>query len=409
MPESNLSRKSKSMSIARSIGVETKVEPCLKTWPLKMGKQYATSMASSINNNKDYAFYTLSEKSYRAENQDVCFAFYEKSLDTFFFGVLDGHGKDGATVAQEAHDSLKKKIQRHKENRNDNKVEDEEKKENLDPVHFAVRKCTKLFEDIHNDIKKKLTSKAKWSGTTCTLCMLTAELLFVVNVGDSEAVHIHSLDSTDYNTFTTLHRPLIEEEQLRVEAAGGRVDTNTGRIYFQEFKLPGLAISRALGDWGGSEIGIIPTPSVKPIPLAELYSFLSIYYSSKTTPSAIVVASDGLWDFVKKEEVADLVNCSVYAEQAAKKIVKRSISKQNEKLCDNVSVVVVILENFMDRKMRLRHINTEESFTIALESEKEKSEPAVFDFKAPEMTRPTESKDDPEPKDFKKSPKCNVS
>lgn len=95
------------------------------------------------------------------------------------------------------------------------------------------------------------------------------------------------------------HRPCVERERL--QRAGGRVtkgwggsrrDVKTGpeRLWLQDLQMPGIMVSRSLGDEIASGVGCIPVPDVVVRPLRE-------------GDRLVILASDGVWDMLGNEEV----------------------------------------------------------------------------------------------------------
>jgi serine/threonine protein phosphatase PrpC len=87
-------------------------------------------------------------------------------------------------------------------------------------------------------------------------------------------------------------KPNHQEEMERIIKSGGRVSRLTDeqgnrigpyRIWRQNGNLPGLAMSRSIGDKMASEIGVISTPIVQQLE------------HSPGQDQFIVVASDGIW------------------------------------------------------------------------------------------------------------------
>lgn len=100
-------------------------------------------------------------------------------------------------------------------------------------------------------------------------------------------------------------KPHHQGEKERIEAAGGRVarlETDSGaklgpyRVMSRYGLAPGLAMSRALGDRLGQEVGVISEPLV--------HSF-NLY---KGRDRFVVMASDGVWDVLSNEEVTCFVD-----------------------------------------------------------------------------------------------------
>jgi serine/threonine protein phosphatase PrpC len=80
----------------------------------------------------------------------------------------------------------------------------------------------------------------------------------------------------------------------------------------------------------------------------------------------MVIASDGVWEFLSNEQVANIVQPFYnqgHAEQAANCIVRESANqwKQREDVIDDITCVVVFLDTqLVDRSLKLRaqHIDT---------------------------------------------------
>lgn len=98
-------------------------------------------------------------------------------------------------------------------------------------------------------------------------------------------------------------------------------------------QVPGLAMSRAFGDLLAHSVGVIAEPEINVTELVHGDEWL-------------VLASDGLWEFVSLHEVASIVGSSLRAEDACRKLVEHAASewsKANEGIMDDISVVVARL------------------------------------------------------------------
>ena len=95
------------------------------------------------------------------------------------------------------------------------------------------------------------------------------------------------------------HKPNLLEEKKRIIAAGGRVDRIYGmgpyRVWFKDGDYPGLAMSRSIGDTLAHKIGVTDIPEIME------------FNVSNVKPFAIVVASDGVWEFMNNEQVKNIV------------------------------------------------------------------------------------------------------
>ena len=99
------------------------------------------------------------------------------------------------------------------------------------------------------------------------------------------------------------HKPNDPTECQRIVQAGGRVDSyrdlngnkiGPDRVWLKEEDLPGLAMSRSFGDQVAGTVGVIAEPECREVTLTP-------------DDKVIVLASDGVWEFMTNEEVANTV------------------------------------------------------------------------------------------------------
>ncbi len=94
-------------------------------------------------------------------------------------------------------------------------------------------------------------------------------------------------------------------------------------------------MSRSLGDSEASEIGVISTPDVFEVELGKNEKF-------------VVIASDGIWEVLSNEKVAEIVgefvpegNAEAACEELLKAARKEWRKKGNE--IDDITVIVIFL------------------------------------------------------------------
>jgi serine/threonine protein phosphatase PrpC len=165
-------------------------------------------------------------------------------------------------------------------------------------------------------------------GTTATIILLSREEVFVAHVGDSRA--ILNCNGTAIRLFED-HRPSRKDEMARIESAGGLI-LKVGGAY----RVNGaLAVSRAIGDRGLKEF-VVADPEIVTRTLTDTDDFL-------------VVASDGLWDYVKDQECVDIAKSALSddatdtLESAAKTLVEIACERGSS---DDVSVIVIDLRQY---------------------------------------------------------------
>lgn len=108
------------------------------------------------------------------------------------------------------------------------------------------------------------------------------------------------------------------------------------RVWMQGQDAPGLAMSRSLGDEIAHSIGVNCSPEVSRFTLGPDDKFL-------------VVASDGVWEYLSNEEVGRIVwpfFLRNSPEQAGKALVKAAADKWREQgsVIDDITCIAIFLE-----------------------------------------------------------------
>lgn len=136
------------------------------------------------------------------------------------------------------------------------------------------------------------------SGSTAIVCCINSEAISVGNAGDCRAVLCRSGKAVNMSSD---HRPNLEHERERIEAAGGWVEEASSTD--ADARVNGdLAISRALGDYHLKQDAdrpaemqiVIPTPDVEVFQRSRKDEFM-------------VIASDGIWEVLSSQAVVDWI------------------------------------------------------------------------------------------------------
>ena len=136
------------------------------------------------------------------------------------------------------------------------------------------------------------------------------------------------------------HKPDRPEEQARIEAAGGRVfaveydDGVDGppRVWLGTIDIPGLAMARSLGDTVAHTAGVISEPELTYVDLAS-------------DDCVLIMASDGLWEFIENQEVLDLIADTPEPKAAVDLLVQEAADRwmREEQVIDDTTVIVAHL------------------------------------------------------------------
>ena len=222
------------------------------------------------------------------------------------YGVLDGHGPHGHHVSHFCKDYFIRKVS---EFANQCKIEGNSTPESiynkLKQTNFAYIK--EIFKEADSEIAKQTTFDHNFSGTTCNLVFQFNKFLVCSSVGDSRGILICDNNDNTNQLIIPLshdHKPDLPQELSRIMNNGGRVDKLTdqfgnkvgpNRVFKAGLTYPGLAMSRSLGDFQAKECGVIPEPEI-------------IEFKINSHSKYMVICSDGVWEFLKNEDVRDIGN-----------------------------------------------------------------------------------------------------
>ena len=99
----------------------------------------------------------------------------------------------------------------------------------------------------------------------------------------------------------------------RMVAANGQ-EVGPARVWLRTSWIPGLAMSRVIGDTVAHSVGVVAEPQVSTHELDDKDRFL-------------VVASDGVFEFLSNHDVAGIVGRCDTAEMACRVLVQESASR----------------------------------------------------------------------------------
>lgn len=138
------------------------------------------------------------------------------------------------------------------------------------------------------------------------------------------------------------HKPGNQEERARIAACGGRVErlvdqrglpVGPDRVWLSGSWVPGLAMSRALGDAVAHSVGVSSEPETSVVELCPQDRFL-------------ILATDGVWEFIDPQGAVDIVVGCRDAEEACRTLVDTAWSRwlsEEEGVVDDITVVVAKL------------------------------------------------------------------
>ena len=227
-----------------------------------------------------------------------------------------------------------------------------------------------IYESLHyshNDLKIRYNIDYEFSGSTLCSCFIMGYTLYIINVGDSQII-LGSLSNNsnrwEVTYLSVKHTFEIPGESNRIILNGGRVDRmknekgkEAGPIRMYENKIesniPGLAMSRSIGDNFAKKFGVSYEPDISK-------------YNLKKEDKIIIIGNDGLFNCLNSEEIinelGNFYKDNKNAEEAAIHLIDYAkfkstyrIKKKKKKFeinnniykgnYDDITCIVVFLEN----------------------------------------------------------------
>jgi serine/threonine protein phosphatase PrpC len=294
-----------------------------------MNSQEINNNNNSQSNNyfvTNYGYYTLGGTNAFGQSKTNQDSYLTKEEDLtnnkiYTFGVFDGHGLQGHLVSEEIKNFLI----------------------TIPSEHYSSKqKIISMFDSLSKNIENSNVFDSYCSGSTAVVIHITKEKIICANCGDSRAILI-SDKNNGIIKMSRDHKPELSDEKKRIIASGGRVDKIYGvgpyRVWFKDGDYPGLAMSRSIGDSLAHKIGVSSIPEIKEFNL------------NNSKPFAIVVASDGVWEFMSNEQVKNILLKYKYNKdgfKCSKEIVEkaRQIWAGTSFAIDDITCVTV----FFDKK-----------------------------------------------------------
>ena len=251
------------------------------------------------------------------------------------FCVMDGHGVNGHLVSRFVTKYFTTFFKKNKKMNSSNSNEDQ--------IFYRLKKndfdiLKRAYRHAERDIEKNSDIDANFSGTTCVMVFQVGNRLLCGNVGDSRAILVKG---DKVIPLSIDQKPDDPEESKRIKENGGEISqyeedgekSGPFRVWQKGEVYPGIAMSRSIGDFIATKLGVIPEPK-----------FIDEKIDKDT--KFIVVASDGIWEFLDNDTVKNMVK-PFYEKNdpsgACKELIKRATEfwNQEDVVVDDITVIVV--------------------------------------------------------------------
>jgi len=267
---------------AKAVGVETPKDSGLtETESKARGKIRVASLSKN-------GFVPYNKNKVNQDREVIRYAMQNDPSITLF-AVMDGHGEFGHFVANFVKERLPEHLQRQANLKTDTPA--------------AITKAVKeLVEELSST-----NINVAFSGTTAIFTVKINDSLYVANIGDSRCVlcRKNPQGGIEAVPLSTDQKPENPSEKERIIKAGGRVEPLPGppgedcgppRVWLAEVDVPGLAMSRSIGDEVSQTVGVISVPEIVKHDIDSTNDLFCIW------------ATDGVWEFISNQDAVDVVN-----------------------------------------------------------------------------------------------------
>ncbi|KAK4744263.1 hypothetical protein SAY87_010575 [Trapa incisa] len=295
----------------------------------------------------------FSKQGKKGVNQDAMTVWedFTGEKGTHFCGVFDGHGPCGHDVARSVRDKLPyklssaMKLSQVKESNPDLDLDLSQKGETGDESNESDKEQNgsstksphedsdntsmllslweagfiRAFDEMDKELNSNPAVDCFCSGTTAVSIVRSGEHLMIANLGDSRAVLCTRGQKNQLVPvqLTVDLKPNIPSEAERIRKCKGRVfaidhEPEVQRIWMPEEDCPGLAMSRAFGDFCLKNYGLVSFPDLS-------------YRKIMPNDEFVVLATDGIWDVLTNDEVIMVVSSVRNRSLAAKVLVARAV------------------------------------------------------------------------------------
>ena len=260
-------------------------------------------------------------------NQDNFFIIKEflGDAEQFFLGVCDGHGTNGHLVSEYISNNLPNYLK-----------------------NISDESIINSFNFTNNSLINNTKIDCSLSGSTCTALIINLEKIICANLGDSRAV----LGKYENGIYTAVnlsqdHKPNNPCEMKRILYEGGRINPfydeelkkylGPERVWLKNSDIPGLAMTRSIGDNVAHSVGVISEPEI-------------IKYEFNGNEKFIILASDGIWEYIDSDEcvniIKDFYENNMDAIGALNSLVKEAFNrwKNMDDSIDDITAIVIFFE-----------------------------------------------------------------
>ncbi|PPE01943.1 hypothetical protein GOBAR_DD01019 [Gossypium barbadense] len=293
----------------------------------------------------------FSKRGRKGVNQDCAIVWEEFGCqaDMLFCGIFDGHGPWGHFVAKKVRESMPSSLlcnwqETLAQASLDPEIDLESDKKHQ-RFHIWKHSYLRTCAAVDHELEQHRKIDSFYSGTTALTIVRQGDLIYVANIGDSRAVLATTSDdgnlvpvqlTVDFKPnlpceFSPHSLKLLEREAIKNPYVFG-----VHRVWLPDEESPGLAMSRAFGDYCIKDYGLISVPEVTQRHITCRDQF-------------VVLATDGVWDVVSNQEAVQIVSSTPDKQKAAKQLVEYAVrawkKKRKDIAMDDISAICLFFHS----------------------------------------------------------------
>ncbi|CAI9290897.1 unnamed protein product [Lactuca saligna] len=263
-----------------------------------------------------------------------------------FCGVFDGHGPWGHLVGKRVKKVMPAYLLHFWQEACAQYSVDSLKNSNFDQFGMWKKSLMKTCSTVDYDLELHPVIDSFFSGAAAVTIIREGDLLVLANVGDCRAVLGTTQDDGSLVAvqLTVDFKPNLPQESERIYKAGGSVcesedEPGVSRIRASNDETsegPGLALSRAFGDYFVKDFGLISEPDVIQTTITARDRF-------------VILATDGVWDVVSNEKAVEIVSSASEKDESSRRLVDYASNqwkRQRPGFCtDDISAVCLFFHN----------------------------------------------------------------
>ncbi|KAK5771979.1 putative phosphatase 2C 73 -like protein [Gossypium arboreum] len=291
----------------------------------------------------------FSKRGRKGVNQDCAIVWEEFGCqaDMLFCGIFDGHGPWGHFVAKKVRESMPSSLlcnwqETLAQASLDPEIDLESDKKHQ-RFHIWKHSYLRTCAAVDHELEQHRKIDSFYSGTTALTIVRQGDLIYVANIGDSRAVLATTSDDGNLVPvqLTIDFKPNLPQEAERIVQCKGRVfclhdEPGVHRVWLPDEESPGLAMSRAFGDYCIKDYGLISVPEVTQRHITSRDQF-------------VVLATDGVWDVVSNQEAVQIVSSTPDKQKAAKRLVEYAVrawkKKRKDIAMDDISAICLFFHS----------------------------------------------------------------